>query len=53
MLMCYEATRDLPTEEVEITTPITTDKFKVLAAASWRWCRSSARALAWWTGCWP
>lgn len=30
-LMCYEATRDLPTEEVEITTPITTDKFKVLA----------------------
>ena len=31
MLMCYEATRDLPTEEVEITTPITTDKFKVLA----------------------
>ncbi len=31
MLMSYEATRDLPTEEVEITTPITTDKFKVLA----------------------
>ena len=31
MLMCYEATRDLPTQEVEITTPITTDKFKVLA----------------------
>ena len=30
-LMCYEATRDLPTEEGEITTPITTDKFKVLA----------------------
>ena len=30
-LMCYEATRDLPTQEVEITTPITTDKFKVLA----------------------
>lgn len=30
-LMSYEATRDLPTKEVEITTPITTDKFKVLA----------------------
>ncbi|MBO2526970.1 MAG: uracil phosphoribosyltransferase [Clostridiales bacterium] len=30
-LMCYEATRDLPTEEVEIETPITTAKFKVLA----------------------
>ena len=30
-LMCYEATRDLPTEEVEIETPITTARFKVLA----------------------
>lgn len=30
-LMCYEATRNLPTEEVEIETPITTAKFKVLA----------------------
>ena len=30
-LMCYEATRNLPTQEVEIETPITTAKFKVLA----------------------
>ncbi len=30
-LMCYEATRDLPTEEVEIKTPITTGKFKTIA----------------------
>lgn len=30
-LMCYEATRDLPLEDVEIKTPITTAKFKVLA----------------------
>ena len=30
-LMCYEATRDLPMEEVEIKTPITTGKFKTLA----------------------
>ena len=30
-LMCYEATRDLPLEEVEIQTPITTAKFKTLA----------------------
>ena len=30
-LMCYEATRDLPLEEVEIKTPITTGKFKTLA----------------------
>ena len=31
MLMCYEATRSLPTEEVEIETPIQKAKFKVLA----------------------
>ena len=30
-LMCYEATRDLPLEEVEIMTPVATGKFKVLA----------------------
>ena len=29
--MCYEATRDLPMEEVEIKTPITTAKFKTIA----------------------
>ena len=30
-LMCYEATRDLPLEEVEIKTPITTAKSKTIA----------------------
>ena len=30
-LMSYEATRDLPLEEVEIKTPITTAKFKTIA----------------------
>ena len=30
-LMCYEATRYLPLEEVEIKTPITTAKFKTIA----------------------
>ena len=30
-LMCYEATRDLPLEKVEIKTPITTAKFKTIA----------------------
>ena len=30
-LMCYEDTRDLPLEEVEIKTPITTAKFKTIA----------------------
>ncbi|MEF2919159.1 MAG: uracil phosphoribosyltransferase [Acutalibacteraceae bacterium] len=31
MLMCYEATRDLPLEEIEIETPVATTKTKVLA----------------------
>lgn len=31
MLMCYEITRDLPTKEVEVDTPICTTKSKVLA----------------------
>lgn len=30
-LMCYEATRNLPTEEVEIETPISTAKVQVLS----------------------
>lgn len=30
-LMCYEATRDLPTEEVEVKTPIAVAKARVLA----------------------
>ena len=30
-LMCYEATRDLPLESVEIKTPVATGTFKVLA----------------------
>ncbi|MBE6955256.1 MAG: uracil phosphoribosyltransferase [Ruminococcaceae bacterium] len=31
MLMCYEATRDLPTEEVQIETPVATATCRVLA----------------------
>lgn len=31
MLLCYEATRDLPTETVEITTPIAVAKTQMLA----------------------
>ena len=31
MLLCYEATRDLPTEEVEVETPIALARTKVLA----------------------
>ena len=42
MLMCYEATRDLPLEDVEVETPLAVAK-----------CPSSARAWAWWTAWWP
>ncbi|MEG2371416.1 MAG: uracil phosphoribosyltransferase, partial [Hydrogenoanaerobacterium sp.] len=31
MLMCYEATRDLPLKEVEIETPIATAKTKIIS----------------------
>ncbi len=31
MFMCYEATRDLPTEEVEIETPVAPGKFRMLS----------------------
>ena len=31
MLLCYEATRDLPTEEVEVETPVSVARTKVLA----------------------
>lgn len=31
MLLCYEATRDLPTEEVQIETPVAVARTKVLA----------------------
>ena len=40
-LLCYEATRDLPMEEVEIETPITMAKTKVLYAG--RYADSAAR----------
>lgn len=31
MLMCYEATRDLPLKDIELKTPVATGKFKTLA----------------------
>ena len=30
-LMCYEATRNLPTEEIEVETPVATAKCRVLS----------------------
>lgn len=40
MLMGYEAMRDLPTEDVEVKTPITTRKFLCSAAKSLLSCLS-------------
>ena len=50
-LLCYEATRDLPLEEVEIETPITMAKTRCWLAVSWLWCPSCAPAWACWTAC--
>lgn len=50
MLLCYEATRDLPTEEVEVETPVALARTKVLAV-SWLWSPSCAPVSAWWTAC--
>ena len=53
MLMGYEALRDLPTEDVEIKTPIETCKSPMIAGKKsskerkWQLCRSSVPVLAW------
>ena len=53
MLMCYEATRDLPLKEVEIETPVSVAKTRVISGKKARLCPNSARrALAWWMECW-
>ncbi len=48
-LMCYEATRDLPLEEVEIKTPITTAKFKTIAGKKLAIVPVLRLAWVWWT----
>lgn len=47
MLMGYEALRDLPTEDVEIKTPIETCKSPMIAGKRWQLYRSSVPVLAW------
>ena len=49
MLMCYEATRDLPLEEVEIKTPITTAKFKTIAGKKLAIVPVLRAGWVWWT----
>ena len=46
-LMVYEATRDLPTCEVDVHTPIALTK-----AHNWHLCRSCVPVSAWWTVLW-
>ena len=50
-LLCYEATRDLPLEEVEIEIPSPWQRPRCWQAASWLWCRSSAPAWVCWMVC--
>ena len=49
MLMCYEATRDLPLKEVEIETPVAVAKTKVISAESWLLFQFCGLDWAWWT----
>ncbi len=49
MLMCYEATRNLTLEEVEIETPICKTKTRVVAGKKLLLSRFCAPGLAWWT----
>ena len=51
MLMCFEATRDLPLEEIDVETPRRTASTS--PARSWPSCRSSAPVSAWSTAWLP
>jgi uracil phosphoribosyltransferase len=48
-LMCYEATRNLPTEEIEIQTPVSKAKVRVLAGKKLAIVPPLRPGLAWWT----
>ena len=49
MLMCYEATRDLPLEEVDVQTPVAWPSAAASRARSSPSFPFSARVWAWWT----
>lgn len=53
MLMCYEATRDLPLEDVEVETPLAVAKCRHIAGKKLAIVPILARAWAWWTAWWP
>lgn len=51
MLMCYEATRDLPLKEIEVETPVAIAKTKIIAGRKLAFVRSCAPASACWRAC--
>ena len=52
MLMCYEATRDLPLQDIEVETPVATTKTKVLAGRKMAFV-PILRAGTWLLPIWP
>ena len=51
-LMCYEATRNLPTEEVTVKPPSPPPSAGCFPEKSWPLFPSCGRAWAWWTAWW-
>ena len=49
MLICYEATRDLPMKEITIETHQGIAKTKVISGRSWHSCRFSVQVWDWLT----
>ena len=47
MLMCYESTRDLPLEEVDVKTPVAIANAIASQARSWQSSPSCAQVWAW------
>ena len=48
-LECYEATRDLPLEDIEVKTPVPPPPSSSWPARSWPSCPSSVPVWVWWT----
>ena len=48
-LECYEATRDLPLEDIEVKTPVATATLSTWPVRSWPSCPSSVPVWVWWT----
>ena len=49
MLMCFEATRDLPLEEVDVETPVAMAKCHRIAGKKLALFPSSVPVWVWWT----